>query len=114
MDSLQKDQERKGELRFFSHITSWLKKECQGSFLVAQWLGLYTLTAMAWVQSLVRELRSHKLHSRKKECQNQMWSLLLGWALCARLAQKSCSFLPSLNVTEAKANTSPSYILCYE
>ena len=67
MDSLKKYQERKGELRFFSHITSWLKKECQGSFLVVQWLGLHNLIAMAWVQSLVRELRSHKLHSWKKK-----------------------------------------------
>ena len=66
MDSLKKEQERQGELRFFSHITSWLKKECQGNSLAVQWLGLHELTAMAWVQSLVRELRSHKLHSQKK------------------------------------------------
>ena len=66
MDSLKKEQERQGELRFFSHITSWLKKECQGNSLAVQWLGLHDLTAMAWVQSLVRELRSHKLHSQKK------------------------------------------------
>ena len=67
MDSLKKEQERQGELRFFSHITSWLKKECQGNSLVVQWLGLHDLAAMAWVQSLVRELRSHKLHSQKKK-----------------------------------------------
>ena len=27
---------------------------------MVQWLGLGTFTAMAWVQSLVRELRSYK------------------------------------------------------
>ena len=30
-----------------------------GSSLVVQWLGLSAFTAMAWVQSLVWELRSH-------------------------------------------------------
>ena len=34
---------------------------------MVQWLGLHNLIAMAWVQSLVRELRSHKLHSWKKK-----------------------------------------------
>ena len=31
-----------------------------GAFLVIQWLGLCTFTARAWVQSLVKELKSHK------------------------------------------------------
>lgn len=31
-------------------------------FLAAQWLGLRTLTAKAWVQSLVRAPRPHKVH----------------------------------------------------
>ena len=38
---------------------------------MVQWLGLGTFTARAWVQSLVRELRSHKMHGtakKKKEC----------------------------------------------
>ena len=33
-----------------------------GNFLVVQWLGLGAFTAGTQVQSLVRELRSHKLH----------------------------------------------------
>ena len=32
-----------------------------GNSLAVQWLGLSTFTALAQVQSLVRELRSHKL-----------------------------------------------------
>ena len=37
-----------------------------GTSLVAQWLGLHTSTAGAWVQSLVGELRSYKPHSMAK------------------------------------------------
>ena len=37
------------------------KKAAYGNSLEAHWLGLSTFTARAWVQSLVRELRSHKL-----------------------------------------------------
>ena len=36
------------------------KTQHQGNSLAVQWLGLGTFTARAWVQSLVRELRSHK------------------------------------------------------
>ena len=32
-----------------------------------QWLRLHTFTPGAWVQSLVRELRSHKPHSAEKK-----------------------------------------------
>ena len=39
---------------FFKHTT--------GNSLAVQWLGLSALTAGAGVQSLVRELRSHKPH----------------------------------------------------
>ena len=35
-------------------------KEKVGSFLLTQWLGFWAFTAMAWVQSLVWELRSFK------------------------------------------------------
>ena len=40
-----------------------------GNSLVVQWLGLSAFTARAWVQSLVRELRSHKPSgaTRKKQ-----------------------------------------------
>ena len=34
---------------------------------MAWWLGFHILTAMAWVQSLVRGLRSCKLHSLARE-----------------------------------------------
>ena len=37
-----------------------------GDSLVVQWLGLGVLTAGAWVQSLVGELRSHNLHGAAK------------------------------------------------
>ena len=38
-----------------------------GTSLVVQWLGLPVFTAVAWVQSLVGELRSHKpRHMAKK------------------------------------------------
>ena len=38
-----------------------------GSSLVAQWLGFQAFTTMAWVQPLVRELRSCKLYSTAKK-----------------------------------------------
>ena len=39
-----------------------------GNFLEVQQLGLWAdFTAMAFVQSLVRELRSHKLHGMAKQ-----------------------------------------------
>ena len=37
-----------------------VEKQALGSSLVVQWLGLGTFTVVAWVQSLVRELRSCK------------------------------------------------------
>ena len=45
----------------------FFKKRILGDSLADQWLGLSAFTATAWVQSLVRELRSHKWHSQKKE-----------------------------------------------
>ena len=44
----------------FKNITGW-------NFLVVQWLGLGAFTAMAQVQSLVGELRSHKSHITAKK-----------------------------------------------
>ena len=41
-----------------------------GSSLVVQWLGLGSFTAGAWVQSLVRELRSSKLFGGEKNLKN--------------------------------------------
>ena len=38
--------------------------------MVVQWLGLGAFAARAWVQSLVRELRSCKLHRIKKKKRN--------------------------------------------
>ena len=45
-----------------SQIIWWiLFKPVSGHSLAVQWLGLSAFTAMARVQSLVRELKSHKL-----------------------------------------------------
>ena len=38
-----------------------------GTSLVVQWLGLSASTARSWVQSLVRELKSHKLRGAAKK-----------------------------------------------
>ena len=35
--------------------------------MAAYWLGFWAFIAMAWVQSLVKELRSYKLHSIAKK-----------------------------------------------
>ena len=43
-----------------------LKEHPKENSLVLQWLGLSAFTAQAWVQSLVRELRSCRLHSTAK------------------------------------------------
>ena len=38
-----------------------------GNSQVVQWLGLDAFTAVAWVQSLVEELRSYKLYDMVKK-----------------------------------------------
>lgn len=38
-----------------------------GNFQVVQWLRLYSFTAVAWIQSLVEELRYYKLHDMAKK-----------------------------------------------
>ena len=45
------------------------ENKSQESYLVVQWLGLQAFTPVAWVRSLVRELRSCKPHwcSKKKK-----------------------------------------------
>ena len=50
-------------------------------FLAAQWLGLHTLTAKAWVQPLVRAPRPHKLHGMANDHRGiclQCWLSLSG------------------------------------
>ena len=46
-----------------------LKQRTLGNSLAVQWLGLGAFTAVAQVQSLVRELRSRKPHSTAKNKQ---------------------------------------------
>ena len=42
-------------------------KEIAGNFLAFQWIELGVFTAGAWVQSLVGELTSNKLHATAKK-----------------------------------------------
>lgn len=44
---------------------------------MAWWLGFHALTAMAWVQALVRELRSCKLHRLAREKKKKRINLTL-------------------------------------
>ena len=50
-----------------SFVTRVKGRETYGTSLVAQWLGLHAVTAVAQVQSLVRELKSCKLYSAEKK-----------------------------------------------
>ena len=43
------------------------RKPLHGNSLGVQWLELGAFTAVAWVQSLVRELRCHKPHGTVKK-----------------------------------------------
>ena len=63
---------------------------------MVQWLRLGVFTAMTRVQSLVGELRSHKLHSQKKKKEEKKrnkrfmaWSIGAGEPL-AHFEQVSC------------------------
>ena len=49
---------------------SILIRKIRGNFLAVQWLGLSTFTAAAWIQPLVRELRSCKPAKNKKRDEN--------------------------------------------
>ena len=44
-----------------------IQKQKEGNSLVVQWLRLHTSVQGAWVQPLVRELRSHMLHGMAKK-----------------------------------------------
>ena len=46
-----------------------------GNSLEVQWLGLSAFTAMAQVQSLVGELRSHKTRGSAKKKKSKTWKL---------------------------------------
>ena len=48
-------------------MTPTRRQGFHGISLVVQWLGLGAFTDVVQVQSLVRELRSHKLHSMAKK-----------------------------------------------
>ena len=48
-----------------------------GVSLVVQCLGLCTFTPGAWVQSLVGELRSHKLHGGAETERKKMYALII-------------------------------------
>ena len=51
----------------------YLKCTCFGSSLVVQWLGLSAFTAVARVQSLVGQLRSHKPSGEAKKKKKYMF-----------------------------------------
>ena len=58
-----------------------VSKVRRGNSLAVQWLGVGTFTARAWVQSLVRELRSRKPQkgaAKKKEKKSGEWLPFIG------------------------------------
>ena len=63
---LGRDKDGLNSLTMPTHV-SCLKNYIEGSSLVVQWLGFGAFTAVARVQSLVRELRSCKQHSAAKK-----------------------------------------------
>ena len=54
-----------------------LIKGLGGNSLEVRWLGLCAFTAGTWVWSLVRELRSHKIHGMAKRTNKKEWRLVL-------------------------------------
>ena len=61
-------QREAGESCLFESLRrGWYKGTENPQQLVAQWLGFLGFTAVAWVQFLVRELRSHKPHGTAKK-----------------------------------------------
>ena len=60
MDSLPLNHQGHPDFFFFK------RKPLHGKSLVVQWLELRAFTAVAWVQFLVKELRSHKPHGTVK------------------------------------------------
>ena len=55
--------------KFFFFFNSHKYRDAENS-LVVQWFRLYAFTARPWVQSLVREVTSHKPHSVAKKKKN--------------------------------------------
>ena len=68
-----------GSKRFKHYSNGRQKKEYTslGNFLVVQWLGLGASPAMTLVQSLVRELRSCKLHGMAPKKEKERKSVLV-------------------------------------
>ena len=75
-------------------VLPFLKNVLRNS-LVVQWLGLcsHGLGPGAWVQSSIKELRSHKLYGQQKkcfaECKNFGWQ---GWLVCLFWLHLECVF----------------------
>ena len=59
VNTIKRVQSVSTRINYFFKVSQW-------SSLVVQWLGLGIFTIMAWVQSLVIELRSDKLHGKPK------------------------------------------------
>ena len=57
-------------------------KTTLGSSLAVQWLGLGAFTVMLWVQSLLRELRAHKLSGAAKKKEKHHFFFLTSESLC--------------------------------
>ena len=60
VNTIKRVQSVSTRINYFFKVSQW-------SSLVVQWLGLGIFTTMAWVQSLVLELRSYKLHGKSKK-----------------------------------------------
>ena len=104
--------------KYFVCLITFLKNE--GKSLAIQWLGLSASTAGAWVQSLVRELRSCKLRrmakrrerkKRKKQQTNNVTSL---WQVlseriagCTPFTQVAVWFRKTKNKSRARAQSQP-------
>ena len=57
--------------RKYKELLQLNNKKTGDSLVVVQWLGLHTFTALAWVPSLVGELRSHKPCGQKANKQTK-------------------------------------------
>ena len=75
-------------ISFVFHVCNFsniLKLFVPGSSLVVQWLRLRAFTAVAWIQSLVGKLRSHKPHGAAKNKN----SLFLSTSFCSLFSSLS-------------------------
>ena len=76
---------------------------------MVQWLGLLTFTPK--VQSLVVELRSHKLHGvAKKKTTNLLWSLKILFSLPFHLSEDQLSVSSPLACT---SQPRPNWVPCF-